>query len=204
MALFLCMGAGKHIFSAIGRCEMRNLKKRIVMMKGDDVKRVQTILHGLGLYEKIDGIFGPLTDAAVRKFQELYKIKTDGIVGPVTWGKLEGVIDSLARIVWWEARGEPLLGQVAVGNVVLNRVHDRRWPDTVEEVIAQKSQFTPFENPEYFEKEIPDAFYEIALLSCTEKVVGDDYFYFSVGKPTRYAKDFVKIGSQWFGRDIRD
>lgn len=39
---------------------------------------------------QIDGIFGSVTKAAVEEFQRQSKITVDGIVGPVTWGKLGG------------------------------------------------------------------------------------------------------------------
>jgi len=39
---------------------------------------------------QIDGIFGPVTKAAVEEFQAQVGITVDGIVGPVTWGKLGG------------------------------------------------------------------------------------------------------------------
>ncbi len=46
-------------------------------------------------------------------------------------------IGCLALNIYFEARGEPDLGQVAVGHVVLNRVADRRFPGTVCEVVRQ-------------------------------------------------------------------
>ena len=44
--------------------------------------------------------------------------------------------------VYHEARGEPFLGQVAVAEVVLNRVEDNRWPNDVCGVIYQPYQFS--------------------------------------------------------------
>lgn len=47
----------------------------------------------------------------------------------------------LAMTIYYEARGEPLAGQYAVADVVLNRVEDERFPDTICDVIKQKNQF---------------------------------------------------------------
>jgi spore germination cell wall hydrolase CwlJ-like protein len=43
----------------------------------------------------------------------------------------------LALNVYHEARDQPFIGQVAVAQVVMNRVHDKRYPDTVCEVVKQ-------------------------------------------------------------------
>mgnify|MGYP002776165197 CR=1 FL=1 len=49
----------------------------------------------------------------------------------------------LALMIFLEARGEPLPGQYAVGQVILNRVANEEFPDTVCEVIQQPGQFAP-------------------------------------------------------------
>ena len=48
----------------------------------------------------------------------------------------------LAKAVYFEARGEPLEGQLAVAQVVMNRAASGRYPSTLCAVITQKAQFS--------------------------------------------------------------
>ena len=57
----------------------------------------------------------------------------------------------LSRIISAESKGESLRGQIAVGNVVLNRVRDPRFPNTIYGVIFEKWQFTPAMNGTIYE-----------------------------------------------------
>lgn len=51
-------------------------------------------------------------------------------------------LNLLSKLVAAEARGESYEGQVAVAAVVLNRVKDSRFPDSIEGVIYQKNAFS--------------------------------------------------------------
>lgn len=51
-------------------------------------------------------------------------------------------LDVLARVIHGEARGEPYIGQVAVGAVVLNRVRSASFPNTIYGVVYAANQFT--------------------------------------------------------------
>jgi len=51
-------------------------------------------------------------------------------------------LELLARIIFGEARGEPYIGQVAVGAVVINRVISSYFPDDFRSVIYQSGQFS--------------------------------------------------------------
>lgn len=55
----------------------------------------------------------------------------------------EGDLYLLANLIYCEAGGEPYVGQLAVGSVVMNRVLSSKYPDSIIGVIYQRSQFSP-------------------------------------------------------------
>lgn len=129
--------------------------------RGDEVRTVQSKLKRWGYYDgSVDGIFGPLTEKAVKKFQKNNGLTADGIVGAKTAAALGMNITAsssgsssanssnsnnvylLARLIYGEARGEPYKGQVAVGAVVLNRVESSSFPNTISGVIYQSGAFS--------------------------------------------------------------
>ncbi|MEH7085731.1 cell wall hydrolase [Neobacillus drentensis] len=57
-------------------------------------------------------------------------------------------IDLLARLVRAEAQTEPYKGKIAVACVVLNRIENKKFPDTLKEVIYAPGQFQPVQNGE--------------------------------------------------------
>jgi N-acetylmuramoyl-L-alanine amidase len=62
------------------------------MMRGDDVRVLQTRMNALGFDAgRADAIFGPETDHAVRAFQKEYGVAEDGMFGPTTLASLNGL-----------------------------------------------------------------------------------------------------------------
>lgn len=57
-------------------------------------------------------------------------------------GELTEQMRCLAGAVYFESRGEPLYGQLAVAEVVINRAADRRWPASYCGVVYQRAQFS--------------------------------------------------------------
>ncbi len=86
----------------------------------------------------------------------------------------------LSRIVAAESRGEPFIGQLAVANVVLNRVASPQFPGTVEGVIFDRKyavQFTPVANGTIYNT--PDeASIAAAKLALEGYTVSDEILYF--------------------------
>ncbi len=61
----------------------------IVLSSGSEGRQVRLLQQALGGI-KVDGIFGPETEAAVRDFQARSGLQSDGVVGPMTASALRG------------------------------------------------------------------------------------------------------------------
>lgn len=127
---------------------------------GSEVRRVQQKLKQWGYFTgTVDGVFGQQTYDAVVRFQKKNGLTADGVVGSGTAAamglSLSGSVaasasaassyasdvELLARLIHGEARGEPYVGMVAVGAVVLNRVRSSKFPNTMAGVIYQSGAF---------------------------------------------------------------
>ena len=153
---------------------------------GSAVSSLQQALQDSGYYSgKVDGIFGSQTERAVRSFQSDYGLTVDGIAGKDTLGALglggtsqatssDDTMYLLARVISAEARGEPYIGQVAVGAVVLNRVKHPSFPNTVSGVIYQSGAFSCL-NDGQWDKPISDSAYSAARDLHTMRLVARAY-----------------------------
>ena len=157
---------------------------------GSEVTAIQQALKDRGLFNaNVTGYYGAITEKAVRQFQKQQGLTVDGIAGPptlralgITQGDIpkatEANINLLARIISAEARGEPYIGQVAVGAVVLNRVEHPSFPDTIAGVIYQQGAFTAVTDGQ-FDEPVSDSAYQAArdALNGWDPTGGCIYYY---------------------------
>ena len=139
---------------------------------GSVVTKIQQTLKSAGFYTyTVDGIYGSRTTAAVKKYQKAKGLTVDGVCGEQTLAAMgirvpDASADRntralLARLISAEARGEPYVGQVAVGAVVLNRVKHPSFPNTIPGVIYQSGAFSCIADGQ-FDQPVADSAYRAA------------------------------------------
>ena len=134
-------------------------------------------------------------------------LELEGALAPVADYDEQGLY-WLSRIISAESQGESLAGQIAVGNVVLNRVAHENYPDTIREVIFDTNhgvQFEPVSNGTVF-----DAPTQRSALAAKMVLEGADmvedcvYFYAPALSPgtwiNRNAEYYTTIGCHRFYR----
>lgn len=219
---FIYAGFGGWIYSNYMTSQISDEAGSILLKwgsRGEQVKQVQTKLKNWGYYKgKVDGIYGWRTAIAVKAFQRKNGLKADGIVGNATAKALgmktgtataarkstsrSNEVYTLAQAIHGEARGEPYIGQVAVGAVILNRVDSPKFPNTIAGVIFQPGAFTAVSDGQMFQ---PPG--DSALKAARDALNGWDpsggaLYYYNPAKTTNkwiWSRPIIKvIGKHYF------
>lgn len=112
----------------------------------------------------------------------------------------EGLKELVAQVAMAEAGDQGLDGIRLVVDVILNRVDSDRFPDTIEEVIYQKSQFSVMWNGA-FEKAgwyICDEVYEAIEMEWDGERMDDGVLFFSATDEPVNGVNAWKFGDHWF------
>ncbi|SHJ58118.1 spore cortex-lytic enzyme [Paramaledivibacter caminithermalis] len=197
--------------------------------RGNEVRLLQETLKRWGYYDgPIDSVYGGGTFTAVKEFQRKNGLAVDGVVGPQTAKALGLRIDGnkpdtgktkytsgnkgisrndditlLAKAITGEARGEPYIGQVAVGAVILNRVKSPTFPNTIAGVIYQPGAFTAVSDGQ-INLAPADSCLKAARdsLNGWDPTYGSLYYWNPATATSKWIwsrKVSVKIGKHWFG-----
>ena len=130
----------------------------VVTANVTNTRVVQAKLSSLGYFSgEINGVYNQETIEAIKSFQSDKNLAATGSLDSATTVAL-GVTNNaqantdlylLAKLIYSEARGEVYEGQVAVGAVVLNRVADAGFPNTLQGVIYQPWAFTALHDGQF-------------------------------------------------------
>ena len=72
---------------------------------GEDVRTIERQLNRIGrnypaipAITRLDGVFGPETESAVRTFQQIFSLDADGVVGKATWYKIKEIYNGVKKL----------------------------------------------------------------------------------------------------------
>jgi N-acetylmuramoyl-L-alanine amidase len=94
----------------------------------------------------------------------------------------------LSTNVYHEARGESYEEQIAVSQVVLNRVADARWPDNTCDVVTQKNQFS------WYWDTLPDTIHDLGAFK--------ENAYAALLAHTGLTDDVAKGATHYYAHDL--
>ena len=71
-----------------------------------ELNRIAENYPAIPKLSQIDGIFGEQTEAAVRKFQEIFNLQVDGVVGQATWYELVRLYTAVNNLAELQSQGQ--------------------------------------------------------------------------------------------------
>lgn len=143
IALSLCPVVGITVFAVAAWVTVINVTPPVTVAMETDVMEAEAFLPGQPIEpaEEADH-----TDAGAEEVSQMQD-------HDMNFEKEDGYL--LAKLAMAEAEGEDTEGKALVMLVVINRVRDDGFPDTVREVIYQSGQFSPVSDGDFEETE-PD------------------------------------------------
>ena len=119
---------------------------------------------------------------------------------PLIASASERELDCLAKNIYYEARGESALGQMAVALVTLNRVHSKAYPNSICRVVYQPDQFS-WTSGEHYPIKDKAAYIEAKAIARyvykgydVFRNMNEAIYYHSVDVHPSWAKGLTKIG----------
>lgn len=126
--------------------------------------------------------------------------------GPAEAPYTEEELYWMSRIIYAESGGEPLLGKLAVGTVIMNRVASPEFPDTVYDVIFDRKwgvQFTPTANGMIYKEPNQESVLAAKMVLDGARVAGDSLYFLAPSLTENHwiieNREYVTtIGAHWF------
>ena len=118
---------------------------------GLDVQTIQTYLNrirknypAIPVITDEEGVFGSSTNAAVRKFQSVFNLGVDGIVGKATWYKISEIYTAVTRLAELDSEGTTLGIGTIPPNTVLRQGSRGNDVLTLQHILNVIAEFYPY------------------------------------------------------------
>ena len=140
-----------------------------------------------------------------KEFEEWVKPHIEGMVPVYGRAGIDYIslddFELMGKTVFAEAKTEEFEGQVAVAEVILNRVESENFPDTVEEVIKQDGAFSSWGNGSVEAAPIDDECLEAVQDAVNERIFPDSVVYFREGRFHSFGTPYTVIGHHYFSSE---
>ncbi len=101
-----------------------------------------TLVPTLPTLPSLTGLAAPASAPVASRFASLEDAVAAQNEGTGASDHASDAVACLASAIYFEAKGEPLVGQLAVASVILNRTRSGRFPADVCGVVTQRGQFS--------------------------------------------------------------
>jgi N-acetylmuramoyl-L-alanine amidase len=163
-----------------------------------------TSLNSISAVVKAEDTILPLatsTSTGESADAEIFSLSTQETLSSYVFDITEEEIDMLERIVQAEAGGEDMIGRILIANVIMNRIEDEKFPDTVEDVIFQNKdgeyQFSPVDDERYWSVDITDKTEEAVQRALEGEDYSEGALYFIARKRTN------ANSAEWFDQNLK-
>ena len=152
--------------------------------------------------EVAETTYTPEVEEATQPTETAKAVETEEpLIASMDWDKDDSYL--LCKIAMAEAESEGVKGKALVMLVVLNRVWSNEFPDTIEEVIFQKNQFSPVANGRYDAVEPDEECYEaLKLIQVDHWNESQDALYFESKSDSKWHSEnlefLFKYGKHYF------
>lgn len=146
-----------------------------------------------------------VTEDAPDDFEDWVKPQVEGMVPVYDRDSIDYISDEdfdlIAKTVYAEAKTEEFKGQVAVAEVILNRVESDNYPNTVKGVITQPGAFASWSNGSVEAAPFDDECCEAVQDALNERIFPVTVVWFREGHFHPFGTQYTVIGNHYFSSE---
>ena len=140
-----------------------------------------------------------------KEFEEWVKPHIEGMIPVYGRAGIDYIslddFELMGKTVFAEAKTEEFAGQVAVAEIILNRVESENFPDTVQEGIKQDGAFSSWGNGSVEAAPFDDECLEAVQDAVNERIFPDSVVYFREGHFHSFGTPYTVIGHHYFSSE---
>lgn len=173
--------------------------------QGEAHEEIKSIEAMSSRTQTADTLTGETVPEQEKEFEEWVKPHIEGMIPVYGRAGIDYIslddFELMGKTVFAEAKTEEFAGQVAVAEIILNRVESENFPDTVQEVIKQDGAFSSRGNGSVEAAPFDDECLEAVQDAVNERIFPDSVVYFREGHFHSFGTPYTVIGHHYFSSE---